>query len=263
MKKILLALCMSVSFATMFGETPIIEEAFVAFATSNYFPCIKILLESVKAFSTRKIVVFGLNADVPFSTDEYPCLIKKRIDVDLEQVSAYHWKPRVLLECGVKYAIYIDADLILNAGVDSLFELCREAKQFPICPIHPNDPNDQGNLMKALGVAKKSMPYVHNDQIIFSEECRPFIEEWLFTGITYQHLAPRHDEKVLNVLLWKHGATRYAESTDPYFESVNDYVAGKLPGKNCYMFHGCKNMSRARKVLDLLIAYHQKNLSAS
>lgn len=254
MKKFLLFACMGMSFPA-FGSAEI-EEAFVAFATSNYFPCLKVLLDSVKAFSTRKIVVFGLNADIPFSTDEYPCLIKKRIDVDLKKVSAYHWKPRILLESGVRYGIYIDSDLILNEGVDELFKQCRQVKDYPVCPIHPSDPDDVYDLMEALGVTNKSMHYVHNDQIMFNESCRPFIEEWLITGIAYQHLAINHDEKVLNVLLWKHGATQYAESTDPFYAYLPTYLKltpEERRQKKCYMFHGCKDIPTAQLVLKKLI----------
>lgn len=256
-------ICMSVTVA--YGN-PDIEEGFVAFATANYFPCLKVLLDSVNAFSTRPIVAFGVNADIPFSTDEYPCLIKKRIDVDLTKVSAYHWKPLVLLKSGVRYGIYIDTDLILNAGVDDLFELCREAQQYPICPIHPGQPDDQADLMQALGVEKKSMPYVHNDQILFSESCRPFIEEWLMTGIKYQHLAIRHDEKVLNVLLWKHGATRYTELSDPFYGYVPAYIAGITPEEyrgmapiKYHMFHGCKDPATASKILTMLVKHQQQH----
>src|SRR5689334_10801920 len=45
-----------------------IPEGFVTFATSNYFAILETLVKSVHAFSTRPVVAYGINADIPWST---------------------------------------------------------------------------------------------------------------------------------------------------------------------------------------------------
>lgn len=237
-----------------------IEEGFVTFATENYFPLLEVLLDSVKAFSTRPIVVFGVNADVPFSQEKYPFLIKKRIDVDLSKESIYFQKPKIILESNIKYGVYVEADDILNFGVDILFEWARKSKDYPLCPKHPQDPNNQHNIMNFLCVQNKSMPYVHG-HVLFSQTCMPFVKEWYETCLKYGNQASNYDETILNVLLWKYKVDKYVPVYDPYFDSLENYKNNTCPEQHGYnknepihyfMFHGCKNPDEARKILDLL-----------
>src|SRR5258708_3671828 len=99
----------------LYSEDQILEEAFVTFRNKNYFPLMEVLLDSVKAFSTRPIVVFGINATVPFSYEKYPFMIKRRIDVDNPNGVQFE-KPRVLLESRILRGVYVDGDIILNDG---------------------------------------------------------------------------------------------------------------------------------------------------
>ena len=238
-----------------------IEEAFVTFATQNYFPLLKVLLDSIKAFSSKPIIAFGINANIPFSSKEYPFLLKKRIDVDLRRVSIFSQKARIILESNIRLGVYVEADDVVNHGVDNLFELARKVEEYPLCPIHPKDPNDQQKLMMAMGVTSKSMPYVHG-HIIFSERCIAFIREWYGMCLKYTHLAPNADETVLNVLLWKYNVKEYVSVFDPYYGTLDDYMNDQIPISykdfypiNYYMFHGCKDPERARDILDRLIKF--------
>lgn len=129
-----------------------IEEGFVSFATPSYFGLMEVLIESIHAFSTRPIIVYGIDADIPFSNEKYPRLIKRRL-YDL-QSDIYAQKGRIILESGLRYGIYVEADDIVNQGVDDLFTWCRKSHAYPLCPIHPDDPNNQQNVMDLLGVKK-------------------------------------------------------------------------------------------------------------
>ncbi len=253
----------------VYTDEGLIEESFVTYATENYFPLVEVLLNSVSVFSTRPIVVFGINADVPFSTEKYPFMIKKRIDLNSSsKESVFFTKPRILLESKIHRGIYVDADIILNDGCDVLFDHCRTAADYPLCPIFPWEVNNQQPLMTQLGIAEKSMPYVHVPLIIFSEKCRPFLQEWREHNIQYGHLATVcHDETILNVLLWKHQVqNEYINLCDPYYALAYDYFEngtnqhhqhgyknwiGKI---DFYTFHGCKNPGEAQAILDRLIA---------
>ena len=127
-----------------------VQEAFVTFATENYFQLLEVTIESVHAFSTRPIIAYGINADIPFDTNKYPRLIKRRIDKPQNE-SIYYQKFNIIIQCAVKFGIYVEADDIVNYRIDDLFAYCREVAAYPLCPIHPQDPNNQGRLMNMLG----------------------------------------------------------------------------------------------------------------
>ena len=113
--------------------------------------------------------------------------------------------------------------------------------------------------MQAMKVDVKSMPYVHG-HILFSESCKPFIQEWYDTCLKYHYLKPFNwDETILNVLLWKYKVVKYVELFDPYYECINDWLKGIIDNKiKYYMFHGCKNPIIAKNILDELIRFHFK-----
>ena len=251
-----------------------IEEAFVTFATSNYFPLLEVLLDSVAAFSERGIVVFGVNADVPFSTKKYPFMIKKRIDVSsLSMMEICAAKPKAILEAGILRGVYLDTDIILNKDCDLLFKQVDENANHPRCCIFPWLVDNMSEFMKVLGVSKKSMPYVHAPLIVFHENSLPFINEWYFTCLnpSYQPLLTCHDETALNVLLWKYQVDDYINLCDPYYKIAYDYLYGGTDnhiehgyinwiGKiDFYTFHGGKNPEECKIILKKLIRYH-KNL---
>lgn len=261
------------------------EEAFVTFATDNYFHLLKITLDSVKAFSKKSIIAYGINSDVPFSTEEYPMLTKRRFDMDRQTLAVYFQKPNIIIDSikkGLKRGVYIEADDVLNKDVDMLFHSfdgLSESKEnssidskypighYPLCPIHPTDPNNQQNIMTLLEVKDKSMPYVHG-HVTFTDKCLPFAEEWYAQCIKNGMAATNYDETILNVLLWKYKCTKYLNVYDPYYENIHNYVMKKpidsKEYKNMtvlyYMFHGCKDSNTAGKMLKSLIDFHATNV---
>ena len=248
-------------FSTYINASNYIEEGFVTFATESYFPVLEVLIQSVHEFSTRPIVAFGINADIPFSNETYPRLIKKRIDVDLNKINIFYQKPRIILESSIKYGIYVEADDIVTQWIDNLFQQCKKVKSLPLCPIHPTDPNNQQNIMHYLGVHEKSMPYVHA-HIIFAQDCMPFIREWYNTCLECLAHPNNYDETILNVLLWKHKAKEYLDPYDLYFTNIETYIKGKKSyyfdesnqynALYFYMLHGCKDPIEAHSIFELL-----------
>ncbi len=232
---------------------PVIEEGFVTFATADYFPLLEVTLESVHEFSTRPIVAYGVNADIPFSTEQFPRLIKKRVNVDLSRLNIFAIKPWILLDVNIKYGVYIEADHIANAHVDDLFDFAHAVKEYPLCPYHPQQPDNQQPIMQLLNVTRKSMPYIHAHPL-FSPLCRPFIEEWYQMCLRYINLAQCFDETILNVLLWKHNATKYVPLYGAFYMRHQGFFEGKNqenPYEYC-MIHGCKDPAEARRILKSL-----------
>lgn len=236
-----------------------IEEGFVTFATSNYFGILEVMIESIHQFSTRPVVAFGINADIPWDTNRFPRLIKKRIDN--YEGDIYAQKARIMLESGINYGVYLEADDIANQGIDILFEWAHAITWHPLCPVHGWDPNNQDNIMQLLGVKSKSMPYIHA-HVLFAHSCKPFIKEWYEGCVQYDRIAGNADETILNVLLWKYGVTQAVPVYDPFFEAYEGYIRDQHPPYRFpfdelyyYSFHGCKDIARARKLLADLIEY--------
>ena len=57
------------------------KEAFVTYSNNrtSYLALLKVLLDSVHAFSTRPIIVFGIDVDLDIDVKQYPRVIKRRI----------------------------------------------------------------------------------------------------------------------------------------------------------------------------------------
>ena len=240
------------------------QEGWVAYVTPNYFSLLEVMIASVHAFSTRPIVVVGLNADIPFSTETYPRLIKKRIDVDLEHRSPYVYKPQAILASGLDCGIYVDADVILNHNCDELFKSVALVEECPLNPLHEAEAYVSLEAMEFLGVSERSMHYVHADVVVFSKQCEPFLKEWRDICLNYPWLGvPCYDETILNVLLWKKGATKHLPTIDPYNAYFCDYLTldfeeiAQFPYAHWFLFHGNKDPERGWKMLKSLQEKHQ------
>tara|TARA_Y100000591_G_C21770285_1_gene665199 strand:+ start:145 stop:888 length:744 start_codon:yes stop_codon:yes gene_type:complete len=239
-------------------------KAFVSFTTNNHYcKLTEIMIESVHLFSKYKIILYCINFDKPIYYNKYPNLICKTIEKSSD-VNIYYMKPKIICDAiinmNVTNGIYIEADDILNYNIDHLFNQCNNIKNYPLCPIHPRDPNNQQVIMNKLDVKYKSMPYVHA-HIIFSYTCYEFINEWYKTCIDLGNIGLNWDETILNVLLWKYNNQDYiTKSYDPYFTCVYDFDSYKekypeyanLQFEEIMMFHGCKNYNEAKKILNIL-----------
>lgn len=265
-------LIFSLILSINFVKAEKINEAFVTFATKNYFPLLEVTIASVHEFSTRPIVAYGINDDIPFDNIKYPRLIKRRIDDELmgKWPLIYFEKFNIILQSEVENGIYIESDDIVNYRVDDLFSLCRFIGKYPLSPIHPEDPNNQSGVMQLMGVAEKTNPYIHA-HIIFSQNCIPFIKQCLDVGLTYKkQINSCWDETVLNVMLWKNNVKNwFAPIYDPYFEYISNYIEDKpikatgMHNVLYHMFHGCKDVTKAWEILNLLKKNKDKSIYAN
>jgi len=235
-----------------------IEEAFISFANPAYFPLLEVLIKSVHEFSTRPIIAYGVNADIPFDIKKYPRLIKRRIDGNQ---LIYYQKFRAILNSNVRYGIYLDADLIVNYKIDDLFQKCRDVNAYPLCPIHPKDPEDQWRIMSRFGIYEKTNPYVHNALIVFSQACLPFIQECYDWYGHYGDLGCPWDELMLNIMVWKHKISNwYLPMCDPFYSFISEYLkeqhmvynGGKMVEVQYHVFHGCKDPNEALRNFEIL-----------
>jgi hypothetical protein len=241
------------------------REAFVTHADASYLRLSEILVRGLAHFSTRPVVVYGVGTDVDYDA---PNLIRRRLDDRPGEI--YCSKFRILAECGLERGVYLDADHVPNRGIDSLFEACRQAADYPLVPRHPQDlGRDQRQLMDQLGVTRQTMPFVHTCCMAFSRGCAPFFAECYRAG---QEAVRRSrggellsDEPLLNVMLWRRGATRQLDCCNILWEFAGEYLDGSYAsdpnfawhyGGHPYCFHTfhyCKDPVVAARLLDDLV----------
>lgn len=261
--------CLSISFllsiiSTIIAEDTYPKEAWVMYATSNYFPLLEVTIASAHTFSSRPVIAVGVNEDIPFSTQQYPRLIKKRIDVNLsDRFSVYFLKPKAILEANVENGVYIDADAVLNHGCDALFDYCQIVQDHPLCPAHEKDAWVLEDAMQFFGAPYRTMHYVHADVIVFSHSCQLFLNEWNSMCLNHPSLGvPVWDETFLNILLWKFGATEQLPTIDPYNAYFSQYLSlsfserGESPYNYWFVFHGNKNPEVGWSMLQNLKKMH-------
>ncbi|HWM93315.1 MAG TPA: hypothetical protein VN493_21310 [Thermoanaerobaculia bacterium] len=240
------------------------KECFVTHGDARYLPLTEVLVRGLAHFSSRPVMVFGVNAEVGYDA---PNLIKRTIHLSATEL--YSAKFRVILESGIESGVYLDADNVPNRGVDDLFAACSEVADYPLLPRHPQELGHLVEELKTeLGVERQTMPYAQSCCFVFSRRCQAFLEDCQrISGDLASRSpgAPVLDEPVANVLLWRRNAVRQLPSCnipkryyplyqDGTYESDADFQScyGGHPFR-FHTFHFCKDPERSRHMLAELI----------
>lgn len=242
------------------------NEGYVVFVNEHpiYLSLANILVESVLSFSSKPIEVFSINFDYKHSNSR---VLNRRINLNnVTFETICYSKLYSSLNSSFDYGIQLDSDFIITKKMDLLFEDARKVGLLPLGSLHPQDPENQQEIMNHLGVVKKSQPYIHATYL-FSKESKPFLKECYDISQNFlkkRIVPPNYDETILNVMLWKHNATEWVSTYDIYYEiflkGFNPPYGG-YPSNfnlNFYSCHGLKDPSQARDVLNNLIKSEQK-----
>lgn len=233
------------------------NEGYVTFINNNetYLQLLDVLIESVLHFSEKKIEIFSINFDYNHSSDR---VLTKRINVPNENFETICYsKLYSSINSEFDYGIQLDGDFIITKNMDKLFLETRKITTFPLGSLHPDDPNNQQNVMNYLGVTSKSQPYVHATYL-FSNQCKPFLENCykLSIDLMSKNIKPNnYDETILNVMLWKYKSNEWIDTYDPYYEyfihkdntKITNY--NWMENVNFYSCHGIKDYNYAKKIL--------------
>lgn len=191
----------------------------IFYTDKNYEYMASGLIESIKINSdvnTRMVYyTIGFESDL----NEFN-LIKKVYPIDQNKKSFEFYKPSIMLDAidtfGTGDYLFLDSDILVgkNFSIDKI----KNNNDYPIFPIgvweYPfffiNDVVfNEIELMKYMGVEKRSMIYVYSCLCSFNERCRDTILEWksvcdnqfLMNDMTTYF--PFKDETPINVILWR------------------------------------------------------------
>ena len=120
-------------------ESELIKEnfAFVTCGDSIYLSTIENLIKSLLEFSKSKIIIYGIDCDVPF---DYPNIIKRRLDPKkYSKYDKWYWKQMVCIESlseNFSNFVWIDGDTIVNYNIDSIERYFSQIENYPISDIH-------------------------------------------------------------------------------------------------------------------------------
>ena len=199
---------------------------FVTTGNEKYMPVIEKLVQSINEFSKHKIIVYGVDCDVPFDS---PCLIKKRLSVPYHsEHDKWYWKQYACIESikeGYKHYVWIDGDVIVNYNIDTIEKYFADIFQYPLSDIHVQEEfvgfYDNGKsqlfnerLCELYSVNKiHGTPYDHACLYIYDEPCQWFferiIEIYKETPLDeYKKYLLWNDEGIHNLLKWKHNSVK-------------------------------------------------------
>jgi glycosyltransferase involved in cell wall biosynthesis len=163
--------------------------AFVTTGNLQYMPVIEKLVQSLLQFSRHKIIVYGIDCEVPF---DYPNVIKKTINPPkISEHDKWYWKQHACLESiheGFDYCIWVDGDVVVNHNIDTVKKYFNNVGRYPLSDIHVQEEffgtypgesqlfNEQ--LANEWGI-RKSNPYMHICFYIYNEGSIEWFKEML------------------------------------------------------------------------------------
>lgn len=208
------------------GASDLLENTFNDFAfvtTGNigYMPVIEKLVQSLLEFSKRKIIVYGIDCEVPF---DYPNVIKKTISPPKHsEHDKWYWKQYACVESlneNFNNYIWIDGDVVVNYNIDNVNKYFNKITSYPLSDIHVQTEffgtYDNGKsqlfneeLAKEWGV-DKSNPYMHICFYVYNKNCeywfKEIIERYIKVPLNdYKRLYLWNDEGIDNAMRWEYG----------------------------------------------------------
>jgi hypothetical protein len=249
---------------------------FNTFCTRSHLPLVQVLADSICQFSKYPITINCLNFKYDFN---HPKIISKTIDTNkiynLNCIYRHKWS--TLLDSDYDITTMLDADMVVLPDIDQIFEDNKfniADSQVPLFAKHPHNPFDNPmhsdslyRMMAMITSNKPKMPYVyasgliHKNHLYFVKNLVDIID-WFVSNNINPYI---EDEGLLNCLLSKY---EIAHSLDynyfPNYTLYNDYITNTIDTSNemyntytrhaCpvkfYAFHGCKDPSVARLILD-------------
>ena len=195
----------------------------------GYMSLIEKLVQSLMEFSKRKIIVYGIDCEVPF---DYPNVIKKTITTPkISEHDNWYWKQWACIESlnlGFDNYVWLDGDVVVNHNVDSIKKYFKDIENYPISDIHVQEEffgwYDNGNKSQSFNEqvanewgVQKQQPYMHVCMYVFNSKCQWWFEEIISHYVKvmetnpddYKRLYLWNDEGIDNVMRWKYNFKKH------------------------------------------------------
>lgn len=206
--------------------------AFVTTGNIGYMPVIEKLVQSILEFSEQKIIVYGVDCEVPF---DYPNVIKRKINPPkISEHDKWYWKQHACtasLEEEYDNYVWIDGDVVVNYNVDNLRQYFNKITNYPLSDIHVQEEffgtyggksqlfNEE--LSKEWNIQKRQ-PYMHVCLFVYNKQCGDWFKEIIehYQNIMktkpgdYKRLFLWNDEGIDNAMRWKYGYTEHLPLTN-------------------------------------------------
>jgi FkbM family methyltransferase len=203
--------------------------AFITTGNIGYMPVIEKLVQSLLEFSKRKIIVYGIDCEVPF---DYPNVIKRTITTPkISEHDKWYWKQMACIESineGFDNYVWMDGDVVVNHNVDNIKSYFKDIENYPISDIHVQEEffgwYDNGTKSQLFNEqvanewgVQKQQPYMHVCMYVFNKECKWWFEEIISHyvkvmedgGKDYKRLYLWNDEGIDNVMRWKYNFKKH------------------------------------------------------
>ena len=204
------------------------DYVFITTGNESYMPVIEKLVKSLNEFSKSKIIVYGVECDIPF---DYPNLIKKRFNPPkYSEHDRWYWKQYACIESlkeNYENFIWIDGDVVVNYNIDEIKKHFKDIENYPLSDIHrqeefyghytiENVSESQSfnqHLSNLLGISK-SLPYAHVCMFIYNKKCLWWFDEiiQIYKSINLKEYSKYflwNDEGIDNALRWKYNFKKY------------------------------------------------------
>jgi len=233
--------------------------AYVTFVNNNYLykELMKSTILSNQYFSKYPIIVYCVDIpehDNPFIQSD-KCIVRNIRNIDVCHI--FNYKPYVIIDAiknGLKSGYYIESDDLLTPNSDTIIKNLALLDKYPISPRHPNNVDISTDFMNNLGVASKTMAYIHA-HVLFKNTNIDFLTEWFNNCL--KSFGECWDESALNCTYWKHGLTNhYLDVIDPYYTVFfeNEGIINSI-----ITLHGCKDPRIHSSILDRMIEITKSN----
>jgi FkbM family methyltransferase len=210
-------------------KTYIDDFAFVTCGNLNYMSLIEKLVISLNKFSDRKILVYGIDCDVPFN---YPNVISRKLEIPkYSEHDKWYWKQYACIESlkeNFENFIWMDGDVVVNYNIDEISKYFSEIENYPIPDIHvqdefigyyrDNNGNEQTQLFNQRLNEKHNIskinPIAHICMYVYNKECKWWFDEiikvYKETPLEeYSPLLQWNDEGIDNFLRSKFGFNKF------------------------------------------------------
>lgn len=201
---------------------------FVTAGNLSYMLVIQKLVESLNEFSKNKVIVYGIDCDVPFDS---PNMIKHKIlPPKYSEHDKWYWKHYACIaSLNEEYEnfVWIDGDSVANYNIDTIEKYFPQIENYPLSDIHvqeeffgvyqengENKTQYFSERLSDLWGISRSQPYMHTCLFIYNKKCKwwfeELIENYKSTDLKdYKKYLLWNDETIDNVMRWKYGFKKH------------------------------------------------------